>query len=153
GGRSPGVEAAPRGHRSHLRSEAHAGRVARAERSRSAHAGHHERAEGAEEAAGGEAGVAQEAVGEEDSRQAARGRQAPMIVAIYGPSGVGKPTTSKLVARALNLPHIDTGAMYRAVALAATRAGISTRDAEALERLASEARIEFIPGQKPRVLL
>src|SRR5436305_14069506 len=75
------------------------------------------------------------------------------IVAIDGPSGVGKTTTSKLVARALNLPHIDTGAMYRAVALAATRAGIGTRDAAALEKLASNVRIEFIPGDPPRVLL
>jgi len=75
------------------------------------------------------------------------------IVAIDGPSGVGKTTTSKLVARALNLPHIDTGAMYRAVALAAKRAGAGTRDAAALEQLASNARIEFIPGDPPRVLL
>jgi CMP/dCMP kinase len=75
------------------------------------------------------------------------------IVAIDGPSGVGKTTTSKLVARALGLPHIDTGAMYRAVALAAKRAGIGTRDARALETLASNARIEFIPGDPPRVLL
>ena len=76
-----------------------------------------------------------------------------IIVAIDGPSGVGKTTTSKLVARALNLPHIDTGAMYRAVALAAKRAGAGTRDAAALETLASNARIEFIPGDPPRVLL
>jgi len=75
------------------------------------------------------------------------------IVAIDGPSGVGKTTTSKLVARALNLPHIDTGAMYRAVALAAKRSGIGTRDAEALEHLAENIRIEFIPGSTPRVLL
>ena len=75
------------------------------------------------------------------------------IVAIDGPSGVGKTTTSKLVARALGIPHIDTGAMYRAVALAAKRAGIGTRDAEALEKLAAGARIEFVPGDPPRVLL
>src|SRR5256885_13196112 len=77
----------------------------------------------------------------------------PLIVAIDGPSGVGKTTTSRLVARALNIPHIDTGAMYRAVALAAKRAGIGTRDADALEKLASQTRIDFIPGEQPRVLL
>jgi len=77
----------------------------------------------------------------------------PTIVAIDGPSGVGKSTVSKLVARALDIPHIDTGAMYRAVGLAAKRAGIDTRDAAALERLASNARIEFVPGDPPRVLL
>jgi cytidylate kinase len=76
-----------------------------------------------------------------------------LIVAIDGPSGVGKTTTSKLVARELNLPHIDTGAMYRAIGLAATRAGIDTRDADALERLASRATIDFVPGDPPRVLL
>jgi cytidylate kinase len=57
------------------------------------------------------------------------------------------------VARALGIPHIDTGAMYRALALAATRAGIGTRDSEALQELASKTRIEFIPGDPPRVLL
>ena len=75
------------------------------------------------------------------------------IVAIDGPSGVGKSTTSRLVAHALGIPHIDTGAMYRAVALAAKRAGVGTRDAAALERLASSIRIDFIPGEPPRVLL
>ena len=76
-----------------------------------------------------------------------------LIVAIDGPSGVGKSTTSKRVARELHLPHIDTGAMYRAIGLAATRAGVGFRDAEALEPLALAARIEFLPGDPPRVLL
>jgi len=75
------------------------------------------------------------------------------IVAIDGPSGVGKTTTSKLVARALNLPHIDTGAMYRAIGLAALRRDIDVRDAQALEDLASTTTIDFIPGDPPRVLL
>lgn len=77
----------------------------------------------------------------------------PLIVAIDGPSGVGKSTTSRLVARALNIPHIDTGAMYRALALAAKRAGVGTRDAEALQELASKVRIDFIPGERAQVLL
>jgi cytidylate kinase len=75
------------------------------------------------------------------------------IVAIDGPSGVGKTTTSKLVAHELNVPHIDTGAMYRAIGLAAIRRGIDTRDAAALEALAAAAVIEFVPGDPPRVLL
>ena len=75
------------------------------------------------------------------------------IVAIDGPSGVGKSTVSKLVARALNIPHIDTGAMYRAIGLAAVRSNIDVRDAEALEQLASNAHIEFVPGDPPRVIL
>ncbi len=77
----------------------------------------------------------------------------PVIIAIDGPSGVGKTTTSRLVARALDLPHIDTGAMYRALALAATREGIGTRDETKLEELASRTRIDFIPGDHARVLL
>lgn len=76
-----------------------------------------------------------------------------LIVAIDGPSGVGKTTTSKLVARELNIPHIDTGSMYRAIGLAAKRRGIDTRDAAVLESLAEQTRIEFEPGDNPRVLL
>jgi len=78
---------------------------------------------------------------------------AAKIIAIDGPSGVGKTTTSRLVARALGLPHIDTGAMYRALALAATREGIDTHDELKLEELASRVRIDFIPGETPHVLL
>jgi cytidylate kinase len=77
----------------------------------------------------------------------------PLIVAIDGPSGVGKSTTSKLVARALDIPHIDTGAMYRAIGLAAVRRGVDLRDDAALEQLASNTSIEFVPGDPPRVLL
>lgn len=77
----------------------------------------------------------------------------PLIVAIDGPSGVGKSTTSKLVARALDIPHIDTGAMYRAIGLAAVRRGVDVQDAAALEELASKTEIAFVPGDPPRVLL
>jgi cytidylate kinase len=76
-----------------------------------------------------------------------------LIVAIDGPSGVGKTTASKLVARELNLPHIDTGAMYRAIGLAAVRRGLDVGDDKALEELAARSRIEFVPGDPPRVLL
>lgn len=68
---------------------------------------------------------------------------APAIVAIDGPSGVGKTTTSRLVAERLGLPHIDTGAMYRAVALKALRSGTRLDDVGRLEKLASSSRIEF----------
>lgn len=78
---------------------------------------------------------------------------APRIIAIDGPSGVGKTTTSRLVARELGLPHIDTGAMYRALALAAMREGLDTRDEAGLEQLATHVRIDFIPGENARVLL
>lgn len=65
------------------------------------------------------------------------------VVAIDGPAGVGKSTTSRLVAAALDLPHIDTGAMYRAIALKALRAGVGLTDSAALEPLAASATIEF----------
>ena len=77
----------------------------------------------------------------------------PLIVAIDGPSGVGKTTTSRMVARELNSPHIDTGAMYRAIGLAARRAGVNVRDADGLEALAANAHIEFLPGERARVIL
>ena len=77
----------------------------------------------------------------------------PLIVAIDGPSGVGKTTTSKLVARELNLPHIDTGAMYRAIGLAALRQGLDVRDAAVMEALANRSHIEFLPGDRPRITL
>jgi cytidylate kinase len=76
-----------------------------------------------------------------------------LVVAIDGPSGVGKSTTSKLVARALQIPHIDTGAMYRAIGLAALRRGLDVHDAGALESLTSGVTIEFQPGDPPRVVL
>jgi cytidylate kinase len=78
---------------------------------------------------------------------------APLIVAIDGPSGVGKTTTSKRVAHELHLPHIDTGAMYRAIGLAAVRRGVDVQDAAALEQLTGETVIEFVPGEPPRVVL
>jgi cytidylate kinase len=77
----------------------------------------------------------------------------PLIVAIDGPAGVGKSTVSRLVARELDIPQIDTGAMYRAIGLAATRAGIDVKDEERLADLASKSDIEFIPGEKPRTML
>jgi cytidylate kinase len=78
-----------------------------------------------------------------------------VIVAIDGPSGVGKSTTSKAVARALGIPHIDTGAMYRALALKAVRAGIPFTDVDALSSLAAETAIDLVPSADgaPRVLL
>ena len=77
----------------------------------------------------------------------------PRIVAIDGPAGVGKSTTSRRVAKELNLPHIDTGAMYRAIGLAALREEIDPHDEDALTDLASRTRIDFVPGERARVLL
>ncbi len=75
-----------------------------------------------------------------------------VVVAIDGPAGAGKSTIARALARRLGYVYIDTGAMYRAVALWAIRAGIALNDAHKLEQLAREARIEFAAGSS-RVLL
>lgn len=59
------------------------------------------------------------------------------LIAIDGPSGVGKSTTARRVASRLGWQYLDTGAMYRAVALAIQRAELSLEDAPALEVLLS----------------
>lgn len=66
---------------------------------------------------------------------------ARLIIAIDGPAGSGKSTTARAVARRLGLRHLDSGALYRALTLAATRAGIAVDDAAALARLAQESEI------------
>jgi cytidylate kinase len=66
-------------------------------------------------------------------------------VAIDGPAGAGKSTVARRVAMRLDLVYIDTGAMYRAIALAALRQGIAPDDAESLAQLARETRIRLSP--------
>ena len=61
------------------------------------------------------------------------------MIAIDGPAGAGKSTVARAVATALGYRYLDTGAMYRAVALAALRAGVATDDAPALAGLADLA--------------
>lgn len=69
-----------------------------------------------------------------------------IVVAIDGPAGAGKSTIARRVAKRLGFVYIDTGAMYRTVALWATRAGIALDDAQKLEALAAHAEIRFAPG-------
>jgi cytidylate kinase len=66
-----------------------------------------------------------------------------MIVAIDGPAGAGKSTVSRLLAERLGFRLIDTGAMYRCVALAAARAGVDLLDGRALGELATSLDIDF----------
>lgn len=65
------------------------------------------------------------------------------IVAIDGPAGTGKGTITKLVAEELNLINIDTGAMYRCVALDAYRKGIKETEIEKLETLLKDINIKL----------
>src|SRR5438445_12731384 len=69
----------------------------------------------------------------------------PRTVAIDGPAGAGKSTIGALVAERLGYLFLDTGAMYRAVALAALRRGIDPDDAERLSALARHVRIAIGP--------
>lgn len=65
------------------------------------------------------------------------------IVAIDGPSGVGKSTTSRRVASRLGIPHIDTGAMYRVVGLRALEAGVDREDEESVLALLERGEIRL----------
>jgi len=66
-----------------------------------------------------------------------------MIIAIDGPSGSGKSTLGRMLARALSLLYIDTGSMYRAVALAVIDAQVDPNDADAVASLAHEIDIDL----------
>jgi cytidylate kinase len=79
----------------------------------------------------------------------------PPIVAIDGPAGAGKSTVARELARRLGFTIVDTGAIYRAVALAAQRAGIGWEDDAGLARLLDAGLgISFAPaGEGQRVLL
>ena len=83
----------------------------------------------------------------------------PFIVAIDGPAGAGKSTTSRRLASRLGFAMVDTGAIYRSVALAASRAGIAFDDDAGLGALLPAVRIRFAPpppgveGAGQRVLL
>ncbi|HEY3123209.1 MAG TPA: (d)CMP kinase [Thermoanaerobaculia bacterium] len=80
----------------------------------------------------------------------------PVIVAIDGPSGAGKSTVAKMLASRLDVPYIDTGAMYRAVGVAARERGIGLpiTDAADVERLAESLAIELeTSGKGARVFV
>lgn len=67
------------------------------------------------------------------------------MVAIDGPSGVGKSTVGRLLAKSLGYPFLDTGIMYRALTWLALEKGVSPEDEEALSRLAQEVPLELRP--------
>jgi cytidylate kinase len=71
---------------------------------------------------------------------------AKLIIAIDGPVGSGKSTVARGVAELLGYTYLDSGAMYRALALKAIRRGVSLGDAAALENLARETHIDLERG-------
>jgi cytidylate kinase len=70
-----------------------------------------------------------------------------MIITIDGPAGAGKSSAARALALRLGFQFLDTGAMYRAVTLAALRAGIDLHDQGALGHLLDGLRLEMPPGQ------
>jgi len=77
-----------------------------------------------------------------------------LVIAVDGPAGAGKSTVARRVAAALNYLYIDTGAMYRAIALAVLEEGVGPDDGAAVERLARGLDVELVPSAAGnRVLL
>ncbi|HVF59273.1 MAG TPA: (d)CMP kinase [Thermoanaerobaculia bacterium] len=81
--------------------------------------------------------------------------RSPLLVAIDGPSGVGKSTAARMLARRLGVPFLDTGAMYRAVALKVLESGADPGDPEAVAPLsdAADIRLARLPDGTFEVLL
>lgn len=71
-----------------------------------------------------------------------------MKVAIDGPAGAGKSTISRAAAKRLGFVYIDTGAMYRAIGLAAVRRGIDTKDAESVEAILDEVEVTIAHNEE-----
>jgi len=70
-------------------------------------------------------------------------KRGKFAVAIDGPAGAGKSTVAKILARKLGIVYIDSGAMYRAVALAAIQKGIDTMDAEKVSAIVKDIDISI----------
>ncbi|MBX7133360.1 MAG: (d)CMP kinase [Fimbriimonadaceae bacterium] len=75
-----------------------------------------------------------------------------LVIAIDGPAGAGKSTVAKILAHRLGLRYLDTGAMYRVLALFASRAGLGPGDGEAAALLGQQIHIEFGDGEPQQVL-
>lgn len=76
------------------------------------------------------------------------------VLTIDGPSGAGKGTISRIVARRLGWHYLDSGALYRAVGVAASWADIDTSDASALVRCTFDTHVQFVEqGDAMRVLV
>lgn len=76
------------------------------------------------------------------------------VLTIDGPSGAGKGTISRIIARRMGWHYLDSGALYRAVGVAASWADIDTSDASALVRCTFDTHVQFIEqGDAMRVMV
>ncbi len=82
----------------------------------------------------------------ETLRRTPRSRSVTPVVALDGPAGSGKSTVARRLAEALGIPHLDTGAMYRAVAAAVLRAGVDPESVAEVEEIA--AKIALVVGER-----
>ena len=71
-----------------------------------------------------------------------------LIITIDGPSGAGKTTVSKMLAGRLGYKYIDTGALYRGVALEAISGGLNPDDDTGLKNILSSLKMKFVCGEK-----
>jgi cytidylate kinase len=71
-----------------------------------------------------------------------------LLITIDGPSGAGKTTVSRILADRLGYRYIDTGALYRGVALAAISSGLNPDDDNGLEKLCNTLKISFVLDKK-----
>ena len=71
------------------------------------------------------------------------GSRVAMIVTIDGPAGSGKSTVARLLADRLQIRYLDTGAMYRAIALAVVQAEFDENDCDAVTQVARSSTVEF----------
>lgn len=69
------------------------------------------------------------------------------VVAIDGPAGAGKSTVARLVAKEISVPYLDTGAMYRCVALAILRSEVDLSDVDTISRIAEGIHITLYDDQ------
>jgi CMP/dCMP kinase len=76
-----------------------------------------------------------------------------LIIAVDGPAGAGKSSSSRLLAERLGYRYIDTGALYRAVGLLAWEQGVSPEDADGLAALCDGLRLRFVAGAEGTRLL
>tara|TARA_B100000579_G_scaffold191492_1_gene156450 strand:- start:15817 stop:16476 length:660 start_codon:yes stop_codon:yes gene_type:complete len=77
-----------------------------------------------------------------------------MIITIDGPAGVGKGTIAKIISKSLGFKYLDSGAMYRALALFAELNGVTEKDSDKLKKILIDLHIQFVDSQDgERVLI